>query len=181
MKIAYFAWGSLLWDSEGLDLQTNWKKTNLRLPLNFSRISDNGKGRLTLVIDNIDGVSNPIYYAITKETNLNNAIENLKSDQIDLDYLSNILDCLKTFIKKMNFSDEKINFKILNDIMERTLEFFILTSLSNEKIIGNSSLVFKEYSLKYILIFWYSKVRMRIISSNFRIYSFKLFYKSKFV
>ena len=45
MKIAYFAWGSLLWDSDGLDLQTSWKKTNIRLPLNFSRISDNGKGR----------------------------------------------------------------------------------------------------------------------------------------
>ena len=78
MKIAYFAWGSLLWDSEGLDLKTNWKKTNIRLPLNFSRISDNGKGRLTLVIDNINGVSNPIHYAITKTTNLNTAIENLK-------------------------------------------------------------------------------------------------------
>lgn len=78
MKIAYFAWGSLLWDSDGLNLQTPWKKTNIRLPLNFSRISDNGKGRLTLVIDNIDGVSNPIYYAITKTTNLNKAIENLK-------------------------------------------------------------------------------------------------------
>ena len=79
MKIAYFAWGSLLWDSEGLDLKTNWKKTNIRLPLNFSRISDNGKGRLTLVIDNINGVSNPIHYAITKTTNLNTSIENLKT------------------------------------------------------------------------------------------------------
>jgi len=78
MKIAYFAWGSLLWDNDGLNLQTLWKKTNIRLPLNFSRISDNGKGRLTLVIDNIDGISNPIYYAITKTTNLNTAIENLK-------------------------------------------------------------------------------------------------------
>lgn len=78
MKIAYFAWGSLLWDSEGLDLQTPWKKTNIRLPINFSRISDNGKGKLSLVIDNINGISNPVYYAITKTTNLNNAIENLK-------------------------------------------------------------------------------------------------------
>lgn len=78
MKIAYFAWGSLLWNSDGLDLQTRWKKTNIRLPLNFSRISDNGKGRLTLVIDDKNGVSNPVYYAITNITNLNNAIKNLK-------------------------------------------------------------------------------------------------------
>jgi hypothetical protein len=78
MKIAYFAWGSLLWNSDGLDLEKKWKKTNIRLPLNFSRISDNGKGRLTLVIDNINGVSNPIYYAVTKINNLNTAIKNLK-------------------------------------------------------------------------------------------------------
>jgi hypothetical protein len=78
MKIVYFAWGSLLWDSEGLNLQTKWKKTNIKLPLNFSRISDYGQGRLTLVIDNINGISNPIYYAITNTTNLNNAIQNLK-------------------------------------------------------------------------------------------------------
>ena len=78
MKIAYFAWGSLLWNSDELDLQIQWKKTNIKLPLNFSRISDNGKGRLTLVIDNKDGVLNPIYYAITKTTNLNQAIQNLK-------------------------------------------------------------------------------------------------------
>jgi len=78
MKIAYFAWGSLLWDNNELNLQTLWKKTNIKLPLNFSRISDNGKGRLTLVIDNKDGVLNPVYYAITKTTNLNIAIETLK-------------------------------------------------------------------------------------------------------
>jgi len=78
MKIAYFAWGSLLWDSDGLNLQTFWKKTNIRLPLNFSRISDNRNGRLTLVIDNKDGILNPIYYAITKTINLNKAIQNIK-------------------------------------------------------------------------------------------------------
>ncbi len=78
MKIAYFAWGSLLWDSDGLDLQTHWKNTNIRLPLNFSRISDNRNGRLTLVIDNKDGILNPIYYAITKSINLNKAIQNIK-------------------------------------------------------------------------------------------------------
>ena len=78
MKIAYFAWGSLLWDSDELDLQTRWGKTNIKLPINFSRISDNGKGRLTIVIDNKDGIFNPIYFAITKTTNLNTAIENLK-------------------------------------------------------------------------------------------------------
>jgi hypothetical protein len=78
MKIIYFAWGSLLWDNDGLDLETKWKKTNIQLPLNFSRISDNKKGRLTLVIDKINGFYNPIYYAITKTTNLNTAIVNLK-------------------------------------------------------------------------------------------------------
>ena len=78
MKIAYFAWGSLLWNSDGLELLTPWKKTNIKLPLNFSRISDDGKGRLTLVIDSKNGVLNQIYYATTKITNLNVAIQNLR-------------------------------------------------------------------------------------------------------
>lgn len=78
MKIAYFAWGSLLWNNDGLDLLTSWKKTNIKIPLNFSRISDNKKGRLTLVIDKDNGYLNPINYAITNNINLNIAIDHLK-------------------------------------------------------------------------------------------------------
>lgn len=36
MKIAYLAWGSLLWDYSELRLKKGWESSNLQLPLNFS-------------------------------------------------------------------------------------------------------------------------------------------------
>ena len=51
MIIYYIAWGSLLWNFKSLKIDTEWTKSNIKFPLNFSRISDNGQGRLTLVID----------------------------------------------------------------------------------------------------------------------------------
>ena len=72
MKIGYLAWGSLLWDYSSLKLKTKWKKSQLQLPLNFSRISDKGKGRLTLVIDNENGKLNDTFIATAKTSKLIN-------------------------------------------------------------------------------------------------------------
>jgi hypothetical protein len=78
MIIYYIAWGSLLWNFKSLKIETEWTKSNIKFPLNFSRISDNGQGRLTLVIDK-SGEMNNIYYARTSFSNLNTAIEKLKT------------------------------------------------------------------------------------------------------
>jgi len=78
MKIGYLAWGSLLWDYTQLNLKSGWIESSLQLPLNFSRISDKGKGRLTLVIDNNSGELNSIFISSTKINNLNKAINTLK-------------------------------------------------------------------------------------------------------
>jgi len=78
MKINYIAWGSLLWNNTILELDIPWKKTNIKLPLQFSRISDNGKGRLTLVLDNKNGILNNVFTSQTKIQNLNKAINTLK-------------------------------------------------------------------------------------------------------
>lgn len=78
MKIAYLGWGSLLWNNKSLKLKTKWDKTKLLFPLNFSRISDKGKGRLTLVIDNVNGTLNHPHIASTKIKNLNKAINTLR-------------------------------------------------------------------------------------------------------
>jgi hypothetical protein len=119
MKIAYFAWGSLLWNSDGLDLETKWKKTNIQLPLNFSRISDNGKGRLTLVIDNKNGVYNSIYYAITKVNNLNIAIKNLKKRE----------GTISKYIGYINLKNE--------------------SSRYSERLTQNDIQIFKSFALKH--------------------------------
>ena len=119
MKIAYFAWGSLLWNSDELELRTPWKKTNIKLPLNFSRISDNGKGRLTLVIDNKDGILNPIYYAISKTDNLNIAIQNLKIRE----------KTIKKYIGYINLKNDSSRF--------------------SDRLSKNDIQIFKTFSLKH--------------------------------
>jgi len=80
MKIAYLAWGSLKWNPEDLLIKSenSWIYSNLKLPLEFSRISDQGKGRLTLVIDEENGTLNNVWYAHSTTNNVNNAINSLK-------------------------------------------------------------------------------------------------------
>ena len=77
MIIYYIAWGSLLWNVKSLKIETEWTKSNIKFPLNFSRISDSGQGRLTLAIDKT-GEMNNVYYARTSFSNLNTAIQKLK-------------------------------------------------------------------------------------------------------
>ena len=77
MIIYYISWGSLLWNFKSLKIETEWTKSNIKFPLNFSRISDSGQGRLTLAIDKT-GEMNNVYYARTSFSNLNTAIQKLK-------------------------------------------------------------------------------------------------------
>lgn len=77
-NIIYLGWGSLLWDSKFLKLKNNdWIKTDLELPLEFSRISDRGRGRLTLVIDPTHGTKNYVWERPANTKNLNIAIRRL--------------------------------------------------------------------------------------------------------
>lgn len=75
--IVYLAWGSLYWSPESLPIKY-WRPTNLQFPLEFSRISDKGKGRLTLVIDEDNGTNNKIWYSETDFKNADQAINALK-------------------------------------------------------------------------------------------------------
>lgn len=76
MKIAILGWGSLIWNPENLSVQGNWTQAQLELPLEFSRISKDG--RLTLVIDPDNGENNKVFYINSGFNNLNDAINNLK-------------------------------------------------------------------------------------------------------
>ena len=53
---AILAWGSLIWKHPAGNYIM--KDTNIELPIQFSRISDNKKGRCTLVIDYENGILN---------------------------------------------------------------------------------------------------------------------------
>lgn len=75
--IVYVGWGSLLWNSDDLPVVGIWEKTDFKLPVEFSRISDLGRGRLTLVIDEKNGTLNNIWYIKTKAS-LNESIKRLR-------------------------------------------------------------------------------------------------------
>lgn len=76
MKIAILGWGSLIWDSRKLkyDKQIGWLTDGPKLPIDFSRISNDG--RLTLVIDeNAESVKT--LYAFSEYRTLDKANLNL--------------------------------------------------------------------------------------------------------
>lgn len=75
MRIAILGWGSLVWNPRGLPLGSEWKTGGPVLSIEFSRISDDG--RLTLVIDELNGTAVPTRFAVSKKTNLELAINDL--------------------------------------------------------------------------------------------------------
>jgi hypothetical protein len=92
MKIAVLGWGSLLWEKFAISteppsippdavlrLTSDWVLGGPELPIEFSRVSSTRKGALTLVIDKKNGVSNPTYFAVSSYSNVNEAINNLRT------------------------------------------------------------------------------------------------------
>ena len=75
MKIAILGWGSLIWDPQGLAYEGNWRTGGPNLPVEFSRISSDG--RLTLVIDRNNGQIVSTQYTTSTLTTLADAVENL--------------------------------------------------------------------------------------------------------
>jgi len=76
MKIAIIAWGSLIWDRRELPILGEWQKGGPVLPIEFSRISRDG--RLTLVIDDKNGVPVGTYYAQSASSDLLQAVKDLR-------------------------------------------------------------------------------------------------------
>jgi hypothetical protein len=76
MKIAILGWGSLIWDQRELPTSGDWQKGGPILPIEFSRISSDG--RLTLVIDEKNGVPVKTRYAESGSGTLGQAIEDLR-------------------------------------------------------------------------------------------------------
>ena len=75
MRIAIIAWGSLVWDPRELPIDGTWQNGGPRLPLEFSRVSKDG--RLTLVIDHDHGAVVDTYYAASPRVDLRDAITDL--------------------------------------------------------------------------------------------------------
>jgi hypothetical protein len=77
MTIACLGWGSLIWQPKNLKIQNEWFQDGPMLPIEFTRKSDKGKGRITLIIDN---AAKPVrsLWALMTTNDLNEAKESLK-------------------------------------------------------------------------------------------------------
>jgi hypothetical protein len=75
MNIAVVGWGSLIWCPGSLRIKTRWKKDGPVLPIEFARISRDG--RLTLVIHPTSKPL-PTYWALSELGELHQACTNLK-------------------------------------------------------------------------------------------------------
>lgn len=75
MKMAIIGWGSLIWNSGELQLASQWLRNGPILPIEFSRVS--GDGRLTLVIDELNGAEVITRYAVSRQSDFGSAIHDL--------------------------------------------------------------------------------------------------------
>src|SRR3954470_21132586 len=75
-KILILGWGSLIWRPDGLKTAGDWTLNGPTLPIEFSRISNNN--RLTLVIDETNGVPVVTRWIRSACATLDDAMENLR-------------------------------------------------------------------------------------------------------
>jgi hypothetical protein len=76
VRIVILAWGSLVWRPGNLHLAGEWAQGGPLLHLELSRISKDG--RLTLVIDETNGVRVPTRYAVSSLPDVDAAIADLQ-------------------------------------------------------------------------------------------------------
>ncbi len=75
MNIAVIGWGSLIWCPGSLRIKTKWRMEGPALPIEFARISEDG--RLTLVI-HPNSAPQQTYWALSELTELEAARRNLQ-------------------------------------------------------------------------------------------------------
>lgn len=163
MKIAVLAWGSLYWDLGSLSIIQKWEKDGVILPIEFSRISDEGKGRLTLVIDEINGSEIETYWSISEFKNLDLSIENLRSREktinknigfINLTNNNSFTKLSKSLIKRIKKWAEFKNFDaVIWTDLENNFDKYTNLNFSIEnglEYINNLDKKTKEEAIEYI-------------------------------
>jgi hypothetical protein len=151
MKIVYLGFGSLLWNFDELSLSSEWiKSDDLKLPLEYSRISRDG--RMTLVIDEINGTYNNIRYAISKNTNVNKAIKNLKIREKTTKQNIGYINRNNGKSRTMHMTD-KLKSVITNWMIQNNIDVVIWTNLQPKWI--NKNNIIEKYDIKNAFRYYY--------------------------
>ncbi len=111
MNIAILGWGSLVWDQRELPTRSDWVDDGPHLPLEFSRVSKDG--RLTLVIDLNHGVSSKTCYALSSRSDLMDAVADLRDRE-------------GTVSKRIGFLDTRDHSKSIDRYAEQADVFAII-------------------------------------------------------
>ncbi|MBE7653925.1 hypothetical protein F7643_12425 [Tenacibaculum finnmarkense genomovar finnmarkense] len=149
MKIAILGWGSLIWQPKELafDKEQDWQNKGAILPIEFARISKNG--RLTLVITS-EGTELEALYATSTYKMVEEAVLNLAVRE------GSRRLSIGSYIKKddiFNRNDFKFKKNIKNWIEQTDFDAVIWTNLGEKWKIeenGNERLISKEKRLEYL-------------------------------
>ena len=149
MNIAYIFWGSIHWDNKELIFDSKISKANIKIPLNFSRISDYDKGKITLVIDQNNGTKCNVWYAKTSITNLNIAINVLKNREKTIKNNIAYININKKTYRNTNLTNEQLDM-IYKYFKKKNFDAVVWTDISSnwEKIRGVK--FSKKDAIKYI-------------------------------
>lgn len=153
MKIAVLGWGSLIWDKDNLQIQSSWREDGPFLPIEFARISKDG--RLTLVLYPYAHKVR-VLWALSEHQDLDCAIENLcqredtipkrigyisiQENKINCQTAPNIEDCTKDWAKEKGlnaviWTDLQSNFvRKTETVFTEENVIAYLFSLSKEKL-----------------------------------------------
>ncbi|MHA2363209.1 MAG: hypothetical protein ACXAC7_04575 [Candidatus Hodarchaeales archaeon] len=113
MKIAIIGWGSLIWDPRNLESKGDWQKDGPELPIEFARVSKDG--RLTLAIHPGSNVLTTLWIESSNQ-NLNNAITNLRKRE----------RCHSQNIGYVNIRDEKTRIRSENKEIMKSIEQWLI-------------------------------------------------------
>lgn len=76
MNVLVIGWGSLIWDPRTLNMDGTWRSHGPWFPIEFARLSDGGRGRLTLTIAPGAPLVQTLF-TISQHASLEHAISNL--------------------------------------------------------------------------------------------------------
>lgn len=120
MKIACLGWGSLIWKPQELRVEGSWKDDGVELPIEFTRISNNG--RVTLIIDKESEDVVTLWNRMGLD-DLNQAIANLcDREGTPIDKIHHVT--------KTSSLDDPIQRKIVDWLATKDLDAAIWTGLS---------------------------------------------------
>jgi len=107
-----------VWNPRSLQIKGDWDSSGPELDIEFSRVSKDG--RLTLVIDPVNGASVKTYVAQSKRNHLDDAIADLRDREGTIIKRIGFIEAWNDNSSKVKFSDQMDVFQNIHDWCKRS-------------------------------------------------------------